>query len=74
MKAGADELEDLARAALPQLEQAGDHAGLVHVWSALGYGVANARGRYAEWAQAAEQAFGTPGSRPNDRRTCSAST
>jgi class 3 adenylate cyclase len=54
---GPDELENLARTALPLLEQAGDHAGLVHVWSALGYGVANARGRYAEWAQAAEQAL-----------------
>ena len=31
-----DELEALARAALPLLEQAGDHAGLVHVWYALG--------------------------------------
>jgi tetratricopeptide (TPR) repeat protein len=54
---GPDELESLARTALPLLEQAGDHAGLVHVWSALGYGVANAYGRYAEWAQAAEQAL-----------------
>ena len=31
--------------------------GLAHVWSALGYGVANIRGRYEEWAQAAEQAL-----------------
>jgi class 3 adenylate cyclase/tetratricopeptide (TPR) repeat protein len=54
---GPDEVEDLARTALPLLEEAGDHAGLVHVWSALGYGVANAYGRYAEWAQAAEQAL-----------------
>jgi tetratricopeptide (TPR) repeat protein len=54
---GPDELEELVRDALPRLEQAGDHAGLAHVWSALGYGVANARGRYAEWAQAAEQAL-----------------
>jgi class 3 adenylate cyclase len=54
---GPDELEGLARTALPLLEHAGDHAGLAHVWSALGYGVANARGRYAEWSQAAEQAL-----------------
>ena len=32
-----DELETLARTALPLLEQAEDHAGLVHVWTALGY-------------------------------------
>ena len=31
-----DELERLARAALPLLEQAEDHAGLAHVWGALG--------------------------------------
>jgi class 3 adenylate cyclase/tetratricopeptide (TPR) repeat protein len=54
---GPDELESLARTALPLLEQSGDHAGLVHLWSALGYGVANAYGRYAEWAEAAEQAL-----------------
>jgi class 3 adenylate cyclase/tetratricopeptide (TPR) repeat protein len=56
-EAGLDELEPSARAAVPLLEQSGDHAGLVHVWAALGYGVANAHGRYAEWAQAAEQAL-----------------
>ncbi len=52
-----DELETLARKALPLLEQAGDHAGLVHVWSALGFGVANFRGRWDDWAEAAEQAL-----------------
>ena len=52
-----DELEALARAALPLLEEAGDHAGLVHVWYALGFGVANVHGRFEEWAQAAEQAI-----------------
>jgi len=56
-QAGVDELEDVARAALPLLERVGDHAGLVHVWSALGFGVANMRGRYAEWEQAAEEAL-----------------
>jgi class 3 adenylate cyclase len=52
-----DELEQLAREALSLLEQAEDHAGLVHVWTALGFGVANFRGRWDDWAQAAEQAL-----------------
>jgi hypothetical protein len=52
-----DELEQLARKALPLLEQARNHAGLVHVWYALGYGVANHRGRFEDYAQAAEQAL-----------------
>ncbi|HET9674772.1 MAG TPA: AAA family ATPase [Gaiellaceae bacterium] len=56
-EAGVDELDCLARDALPLLEQAGDHACLVHVWAALGYGVANVRCRYEEWSQAAEQAL-----------------
>jgi class 3 adenylate cyclase/tetratricopeptide (TPR) repeat protein len=51
-----DELEAFARKALTLLEGAGDHAGLVHVWSALGNGVANFRGRWDDWAHAAEQA------------------
>jgi class 3 adenylate cyclase/tetratricopeptide (TPR) repeat protein len=55
--AGADELEQLARAAIPILEEAGDHDGLVHVWHALGFGVANVRCAYAEWAEASEQAL-----------------
>jgi hypothetical protein len=50
-----DELDALARAALPLLEQAEDHAGLVHAWEALA-AVGNFRGRYEDWAQAAEQA------------------
>jgi class 3 adenylate cyclase len=52
-----DELERLARAALPLLEDAEDHAGLARVWIALGMGVANFRARYEERAQAAEQAL-----------------
>jgi len=52
-----DELERLARTALPLLEQAEDHAGLVHVWYALGFGVANFRGRFEDLACAAEQAL-----------------
>ena len=55
--AGVDELEVVALGALPLLEEAGNHACLAHVWSALGYGVANARGNYGEWARAAEQAL-----------------
>jgi class 3 adenylate cyclase len=53
----ADELEALALKALPLLEQAGDHAALVHVWNVLGIGVANSRGRWADHAHAAEQAL-----------------
>jgi class 3 adenylate cyclase len=53
----ADETEALARAALPLLEEAGDHAGLAHVWLALSLGVANARGRYEDMAHASEQAL-----------------
>ena len=53
----ADELEALALKALPLLEQAGDHAALVHVWNALGIGVASSRGRWADHAHAAEQAL-----------------
>jgi class 3 adenylate cyclase len=52
-----DELETLLLDARGRLEEAEDHAGLVFVWSALGYAVANARGRYDDWAAASEQAF-----------------
>jgi class 3 adenylate cyclase/tetratricopeptide (TPR) repeat protein len=52
-----DELEGLAHEALPLLEEAGDHAGLVHVWWAIGSGVANFRAKYDEWAKAADQAL-----------------
>ena len=52
-----DGLERLARRALPLLEEAEDHAGLAQVWSALGYGVANSRGRMEDWAYAAEQSI-----------------
>jgi DNA-binding SARP family transcriptional activator/class 3 adenylate cyclase len=54
---GLDELEARARAALPLLEQANDHAGLVHVWYALGFIVAHARCRYDDAAEAIEQAL-----------------
>jgi class 3 adenylate cyclase/tetratricopeptide (TPR) repeat protein len=52
-----EELETLLLDARSMLEEAEDHAGLVFVWSALGYAVANARGRYDDWAAASEQAF-----------------
>jgi tetratricopeptide (TPR) repeat protein len=52
-----DELERLARAALPLLEHVEDHAGLARVWDALGSGVANFRARFEEWTQASEQAL-----------------
>jgi class 3 adenylate cyclase/tetratricopeptide (TPR) repeat protein len=51
-----EELERIARSALPLLEAAGDDEGLAYVWSALGQ-VANMRARLDEWAQAAEQAI-----------------
>jgi class 3 adenylate cyclase/tetratricopeptide (TPR) repeat protein len=52
-----DGLEQLALAALPLLEEAKDHPGLAQVWGALGYGVANSRGRMEDWAHAAEQSI-----------------
>ena len=52
----ADELERLARAALPLLEAANDDEGLVHVWRVLGL-VANVRARFEDRTQAAEQAI-----------------
>ncbi len=52
-----DELEKLVRTAVPLLEQAGDHAGLVHVWNAFTFGVANWRCHYEDYAHASEQAL-----------------
>jgi class 3 adenylate cyclase/tetratricopeptide (TPR) repeat protein len=51
-----DELERRARAALPLLHEADDHAGLGRVWYALGW-IASTRGRFEEFAQAAERAL-----------------
>jgi DNA-binding SARP family transcriptional activator len=51
-----DDLERLARAALPLLKHAEDHAGLVHVWTALG-AAANFRCQKAEWEKAATEAL-----------------
>ena len=51
-----DELEALLLEARRRLEKTEDHLGLYYVWSALGYGVANGRGRADDWAIASEQA------------------
>ena len=56
-EADVDGLERAALAAIPTLEAADDHAGLMFVYVALGYGVANARGRMEDWANAAEAAI-----------------
>jgi class 3 adenylate cyclase len=52
-----DELERLARSALPPLEQAEDHAGLARVWFVLGASVATYYGRFEDYAEAAEEAL-----------------
>ena len=52
----ADDLEHLARHALPLLEARADHDGLAHVWQTLGW-VANMHSRLADWADAIEQAL-----------------
>ena len=51
-----DELEQLARAALPLLEALGDDDGLAFVWETLGW-VANMRSWAEGWADALEQAL-----------------
>ncbi|HJU36769.1 MAG TPA: adenylate/guanylate cyclase domain-containing protein [Gaiellaceae bacterium] len=52
-----DRLEALALRALPLLEEAEDDAGLAHAWYVLGFGVANARARYDDWARAIEESL-----------------
>jgi class 3 adenylate cyclase/tetratricopeptide (TPR) repeat protein len=52
-----EEVEQLARKALPLLEAAGDHANLIPLFLVLGFSVAAVNGRYEQWAQASEQAF-----------------
>ena len=54
--ADLDELEALASAALPLLEQAGDDPGLADVWQALA-AVALHRGRFEDMVRASEQAI-----------------
>jgi class 3 adenylate cyclase/tetratricopeptide (TPR) repeat protein len=51
-----DEQEQLALAALPLLEAAGDHAALSVVWLSLADGAYNFRGRFADAEHAAEEA------------------
>ena len=48
-----EEAESFAREALPLLEAAHDHAGLVFIWDALAL-AANGRAHFEEWALAAE--------------------
>ena len=52
-----EEVDTLAGVAIPLLEQAENDACLAHVWAAFGFGVANVRGQYAEWARAAGKAL-----------------
>ncbi len=52
----SDEVERLAREALPLLEAAGDDDGLYHAWYALAW-VANMRAAYEDWASAMEHAM-----------------
>ena len=51
-----NELDELARAAVPLLEETEDHAGLVHVWNALSQ-VAHHRGRWEERSRRLEHAL-----------------
>jgi class 3 adenylate cyclase/tetratricopeptide (TPR) repeat protein len=50
-----DAVEGLALKTLPLAEESNDHAALVWVWWALGYGVANGREQMEAWAQASER-------------------
>jgi class 3 adenylate cyclase/tetratricopeptide (TPR) repeat protein len=51
-----DGLERASLDAIPLLEAADDHVGLMYVYVALGYGVANGRGLMEDWASASEAA------------------
>jgi class 3 adenylate cyclase len=55
--ASAEEVETLARVALPLLEAAGDQAGLARGWDILAHGLHRTRCRYDEVEQAAEKAL-----------------
>jgi hypothetical protein len=55
LQCSPDEVERLAREAIPLLEAADDDDGLVHAWYALAW-VGNMRQHYEEWAQAMETA------------------
>ena len=56
LECSADEQEQVALAALPVLEAAGDNLGLCAVWISLADGVYNFRGHYAQAEHAAEEA------------------
>ncbi len=51
-----DDLDRVVRRAMPLLEEAGDHAGLVHVWNAASE-VAGSRGHWDERGKSQERAF-----------------
>jgi tetratricopeptide (TPR) repeat protein len=53
----ADDLEALLLAALPLLEEEGNHAALVYVWEVLAVSVANSRGHWADSTRASAQAL-----------------
>ena len=53
----ADEQEQLALAAVPVLEAADDHAGLLRIWNNLAFGAYNVRGRFEQAERAAERAL-----------------
>jgi hypothetical protein len=53
----ASEVERLLLAVRPLLEQANDHAALVHVWEVLGLCVANGRQQHADWEVASRRAL-----------------
>jgi len=55
LQCSTDEVERLAREAIPLLEAAEDDDGLVHAWYALAW-VGNMRQHFEEWAQAMETA------------------
>ena len=56
-EASAEEVESLARAALPLLEAAGDQEGLARGWDLLASGILKTRCRYDEVEHASEQAL-----------------
>jgi len=57
LSGSSQEVEPLLLAALPLLEQANDHASLVHVWEVLGLAVANGRQQFADWEEASRRAI-----------------
>jgi class 3 adenylate cyclase/tetratricopeptide (TPR) repeat protein len=68
-KGTSEEAEQLARAALPLLEAAHDHAALAQTWFALANGAYNAGGRWDDIVEASEMArrYETLVGRPHQR-------